>query len=739
MIMVPWISALQPYTANGVQTVFPFYFKAMTAAEVQVITYSPSGAVATVDPSQYTVNFNTDNIGGSLVFNVAPLLGLSIHIWSNPDFSQDVDFGSQLRFDPSIHEDALDRSVIRDLWLRGRVDEMAGMIADLQEGIVTGGGAGTTTVQHEMWLDQFYTNDLATDTDALLAFAEEFNSGLLGSSRLLFPSLGRGPSGRTLIDSEILFANTFRLEMDFRNTTTRFTTPASKIRYSPGQILGSSSVVPTAFFKVRGGIHQFTTGCQYLFHWDFKYHPSRGWGTGYAEDMRFEAQDLNNAAHTVEAPFLCCNTWYFTARRCEHVVPNTGTNEFIEQHGVCIVARIDGCDVTGPHKVIEPGVAALVGVEGNFTTGTYARGKALRQGANIAYFGRNDGGYGHTYSLYDETGALVVGAADLLDATGAVVGSFNITSITRYQQCSEAVSVSQNSTFVGVDWFAQATAADFNTSKFLNWNLSDMHISPKMGILDMDGISDVQAGSGLNFISNAAGCTCYIINNADQISLKGGTYTTGALGGKFHELTNIIGGCVADNVLMFFDIGSTTDNTVKNFDVHDNDGYLSAAFVNTGKRHNYTNTRGIRFRNNGDLGLGVDQDDLRKYPWVPAITGSGGNPTAVTLKNAGYVLGHGRLTMTAKLELTNTAGADGTMYISLPAGLPVGALFDSMAVVSIGNLCVPGFIDAGNTRIVVPDAGGGTNSVTNGFKQGDVLLPNLTDVYFSVTLAVEYD
>jgi hypothetical protein len=564
---------------------------------------------------------------------------------------------------------------------------------------------------------------------------------------LKFPPLGRGPSGRFLVSEEIRFgdgiASPWRLDIDFGVAVVRYTTAASKFRYSAPQILGSSSVMPVSQWNVRGGAHQIGATIDCCFHWDFTYISSRTVSTGKAERMRIFGQDLNNAAHVATAPFKCSNTWFFDLNLVEYVGKRTAglsAKALINQQGLCVVTRLNGVDLTNSDVVIIPGQAALVGVEGTFSSGTWGRGKALLQGANIAYFSRNDGGYGYTYQLYGEVGALVNGVAELLDSAGAVVGSFTITTVARYVQCAEAVSTSGQSTFVGVNWFARAISPNQAISRFLNWNLADCHVFYHEGIIDGVGMADVITGTGFNAIcGSAGGKIAYNIDWGDQIQISNGNYTTGALGGVLFDLTNIIGGGVRDNTLMFFDQPGTTDNTVKDFTVDGNSGYQSGVFVNTGNRYNDANPRGIRFRNNGSLGVNVDQDDLRKRDWTPTITGSGGNPTTVTQGGAGYVLAMGRLTLTSKTTLTTVGAPAGDMRIALPAGLPAGIIEGMMVPVSVGNIIVPGFCLQSLGYIRVPDAGGGTNSVDHGFKQSDVLVPNGTAVHVNATLAVEYD
>lgn len=532
----------------------------------------------------------------------------------------------------------------------------------------------TDAGMRDMWIDWFYTSDNDTDSDALALFAANIN--IYGDCRLRFAAgKGRGPSGRYIIDRTIEFLTSVRVVLEFDEATVRFTTPDACIKYTPPQVIGSSSITPPSFFIVRGGVHQYAAAVEYMFWWNFPFIASRQMGTGYAENMRIIPQDNNNSGHSVIAPFLTCSTWYFSLNRCHVkgparvagvIIPDTC---IVEQRGFCVECDFHQVEGGGNHDmVLKPGIAAMVGVEGSFTSGTYARGKALRQGGNIAYFGRNDGGYGWTYSLYDETGTLAVGSAELLDSAGTVVGAFTIDSIGRYSQCSEAVGVYGRSTFIETNYFANATSPDPLVSKFLNWGFHSMHMAYREGFLKLDGIADLQVGSGVfGICSVAGGKITFDINHGDMIKIDSGHYTTNALGGQFYKLQNIIGGHLSGNTIFFFEITSTTDNTVKDFKIEGNVGYLSAPFSNTGKRYNYTNTRGIRFYGNGNLGVNTDLDDNRRHPWVPVVTAAAGAITAYTVTDGWYVLCNGMLHYSVKIAVTNRGTATGVLYASAPA------------------------------------------------------------------------
>ncbi|AIT81213.1 hypothetical protein [Novosphingobium pentaromativorans] len=108
-----------PYIANGVTTVFPFTFKAPTAAEVAVLVRDSDGS--DVDPGDYTVSINSGS-GGSVSFSTAPADGLSITPYLAALFTQDLQFedGSAWLAEP-VNE-GYDRSVLRDQVLKRDID-----------------------------------------------------------------------------------------------------------------------------------------------------------------------------------------------------------------------------------------------------------------------------------------------------------------------------------------------------------------------------------------------------------------------------------------------------------------------------------------------------------------------------------------------------------------------------------------------------------------------------------------
>lgn len=601
----------------------------------------------------------------------------------------------------------------------------------------------------EVWLDWFYLEDADTDMEALLLFASL--QIVYGDCVLKFPRKGRGPSGRFIVDALVEFTGTAKLIIDFGAATVRFTNAASCFRYSPGQIFTSSSVQAPSFFVVRGGVMQYSTAVSYLFHWNFKYHPSRDMGTGYAQDMRIGPQDNNNTGQTLVAPFKISNTWFWHCDRIHHKGPPraygaivAGTT-LVEQEGLCVVTTIgDSNEVEYVDKLIKPSHSAMVGVEGTFGGGgSYARGKALRQGANIAYFGRNDSGYGYTYSLYEETGTLVAGLCEVLDSAGLVAGSFTITSIGRYYQASEAIYVEGNTSCIAcnyaINYTSPANPDASATNKLLNVQFDNMHCAYGEGFIKLNGVAGLTVGPRAYPNAAVASKICFDIDTADNININGPSGTTNGLDGTWFKGRSITAGGMVDCTPYFYSKVWDVDNTVKDFTIAGNRPYtLGATFTSTStaNRYNGTNTRGVRFRNNGAAGVGFDTDDNRKQAWTPTVTGSAANPTTVTVTNASFNLCNGVLTLACKLVFTTVGAADGDIRISLPT-LPSGAAFDGMVHGNLNNLPVVGAIDAGNSRIVIANSNY-LGTTANGFKVSDVQIPNGSVLYLNASLPVAY-
>lgn len=100
-----------PYVGNGATTSFPFSFKALSPAEVDVLV--DGGVIG----GGYTVSLNDDGEGGAVTFDIAPASAKQILLRSAPSFQQSIRFQNNGAFLPQTHEEGLDRGAARDLYL----------------------------------------------------------------------------------------------------------------------------------------------------------------------------------------------------------------------------------------------------------------------------------------------------------------------------------------------------------------------------------------------------------------------------------------------------------------------------------------------------------------------------------------------------------------------------------------------------------------------------------------------
>ena len=120
-----------PYIGNGTATVFPFYFKVFTAADVEVVRLTVATNVETTLAltTDYTVALNTDqnaNPGGSITLVAGALAtGYNLVVTSDIGNLQPTDLTNQGGFYPDVINDALDRATIQIQQLQTSVDRAA--------------------------------------------------------------------------------------------------------------------------------------------------------------------------------------------------------------------------------------------------------------------------------------------------------------------------------------------------------------------------------------------------------------------------------------------------------------------------------------------------------------------------------------------------------------------------------------------------------------------------------------
>jgi hypothetical protein len=717
--------SINEFTADGVRVSWAFNFTGGPALELDHVKLSVT--VGDAEPTYPTKTFSGTS---TIIVSPAIVAGATVRIFrETPKISPLADFSNG----SVLNEANLDRNAKQAVYLaQEAVDNGNITLEDLVLG-----DADILLAQREVYLDECYATEASTDNDALDYFFANFAT--YGDCVLkLRPGKGRGPSGVYEVIRLTEYTSTSRIVIDGQFAIMRFTDSASQIKYSPTQ--QSSANYRFNYFAVENLHVQTADDAVTPFFWNMPYRDSLVLGSGHAKNIRFHSQTRASATQTFAACFKTKNTWSMSIRDCLAVNQDLAGSTFLEQDGLCVVAALDHIETTGFDTVIEPGYAAMVGINGSFGSGTYARGKVLQQGAVTGYFGRDDGAYGYTYSLYDAVGTFVPGVCDVLDSVGAVVGAFTISSTGTYSQISEGYNIGGGSTFVNCDYFMNFAVPVDATARVLDVTFSDMHCAPMEGFILADGIAQINIGSGVNLAPKAAGKTMIDIANADAVTINGVQSTTNALGGTFCKLRGIIGGSFSDNDLAYYTVPLDTDNTVKDFSVAGNTGYTTGVLVNTGKRYNAVNTRGIRFYNNGAMGVGVDMDDNRRRVWTPVVSCEGGSLTTVAVTKAYFTVCGPVIHYTCKVTVTARGTASGRMYLSLPeivTAVGETGVKEHMGRGLVGNNSPCAVIWAEGTPPRLEVQGPASNTTNDAFKQADVAGNYV--YYISGSAPVEYD
>lgn len=109
-----------PYTGNGVTTVFPYGFRILDAAHIQVVR--TENDVDTILTTGFTVSGVGDAGGGNVTFSVAPTASQKITLIRNAPFLQETDLENQGAYYAETIEDALDLGVMRDQQLQEQIN-----------------------------------------------------------------------------------------------------------------------------------------------------------------------------------------------------------------------------------------------------------------------------------------------------------------------------------------------------------------------------------------------------------------------------------------------------------------------------------------------------------------------------------------------------------------------------------------------------------------------------------------
>lgn len=566
--------------------------------------------------------------------------------------------------------------------------------------------AGTRTIStvdakdfREIWLNDFYPNATSTDTEAWLELAAFFNSGAFGNCRVMVaPSKGRGntTTGNYFLDQDIVFTGAFALEIDGLGSVVRLTGSNGRLHYNPPP-LGGANILPQPQFVVKNFVVQFAAPCDTFAYWDIPYQGSRINGTGYMENVRMAPQNVNDATHTANGLCRIRNTWFFTTTRCHYSGKPRTTSDLllhpeqvgVVQDGVCVVTALLASEFNNVYQPVSVGVATLTGINGSFAPsggGVFQRGNRVIQGGAVGYQGRSDGAYGWTWSLYDVQGTFTTGVAQVYDFTGTtLLGTLTISATGVFQQASEAISFDDGTTSLsayGLQWTKPALVQD----NLLNIVFGNSGWSPSVKLIEANGISCLAISDEVNCLSAIPNCPGLIdINNAFLVHIGGLTATNNGQGGAtFIKLRNTIDFGIDGPKIASFFYPTDIDNTNKVGIVCNiaADFTSCGPMINTANRFNGVSTQGIRYFNNGHIGIGIDINDNTIHTWTPVVTAQTGTITSYTATGS-YVFANGMLSFTISVQITNRGTATGQMYVTLPPIViqgPSGITFPDSAV-----------------------------------------------------------
>ena len=112
------------YNGNGVQTDYVGEFKIFTAAEAKVLLTTAGVTTTAVLNSDYTISGEGGDSGFTVTFlsGHIPATGTAIAILPNPEFTQELRYPESDPFPTIAHEEGLDRSMMRDIFLKEKLD-----------------------------------------------------------------------------------------------------------------------------------------------------------------------------------------------------------------------------------------------------------------------------------------------------------------------------------------------------------------------------------------------------------------------------------------------------------------------------------------------------------------------------------------------------------------------------------------------------------------------------------------
>ena len=124
-----------PYVGNGVTTVFPYAFRILEDAHIQVV--QTENGIDTVLVSGFSVSGKGEDAGGNITFDVAPTASKTITLVRNAPLTQSTDLENQGAYYAQSIEDALDLAAMRDQQLQEQIGRSVKIPVTANSGIST--------------------------------------------------------------------------------------------------------------------------------------------------------------------------------------------------------------------------------------------------------------------------------------------------------------------------------------------------------------------------------------------------------------------------------------------------------------------------------------------------------------------------------------------------------------------------------------------------------------------------
>ncbi len=469
-----------------------------------------------------------------------------------------------------------------------------------------------------------YPNPGANDSDAI-ATAFATNAG--GSLTLAFiPGKGKGPGGDYVIDRLLEFVSNGRLVIEGNGCTFRYVVGGACIRHTmPMLPEGSAGNFPGDFFAIRNVVCKAAAaGVIAPIHWNCGYMASRILSTGYAENVRFQPLDVASPQYFLNH-FRCSNTWQWSATRCyaegkpnipSAIIPDS---TFVELQGTCIVTTIDKCEVDFIDKAVVVGFTNLMPFNAVITSGSYIEGARVTQPSTGAtgIFYRHAGYLGHDYCLGQVQGVFQSGPAVIEN-----IGTMDIHEISPIlAQPSEAIHIVNSTAFVHCNYGIYANMpSSVQDRKCVHVTLDEStHISFYKAGLYLRYCAAVESKSSIH--PEAIGAITYDLDQCLLVQLNNNNSpTNGRTNCTFVKASNTLGLTVMGNALLGYETPWDFASTVTDANVQGNTGIACGVPVSAAAAFTSDNLSGVRFHNNGRIGVGFDYEP----------SGNPDNPTYLT-------------------------------------------------------------------------------------------------------------